>query len=230
MTEGIRNPGEGKGAGDRLETLEVRKEISPRDEMHLPGRETHYFRVGTAALRSVTLALEAAQREAPGRILDLPCGHGRVLRFLKAAFPHASWTACDASADAVEFCATTFGATPVVAPPDAPDLEIEGEFDLIWCGSLLTHLDVDQWRALLGAFDSCLSSLGVLVFTANGPYAADLLRIAARMKKLSVTPSPGVPDGAQLGGAKIGEIAESYFLVHRDDMQGMLEAYDASGF
>jgi SAM-dependent methyltransferase len=229
MTESTRIPGGGARGGDQ-DSLDVIQEISPRDEMYVRDKETHYFRVGRAALSSITLALEAAQREAPRRILDLPCGYGRVLRFLKAAFPDASLTACDVNADAVEFCAGTFDAAPVVAPSDPTNLVIGGEFDLIWCGSLLTHLDVGRWRALLGALNSCLAPQGVVVFTTNGAYAADLLRIAARKQGLAIAPSHGVPDGAELGDTRIGEIAESYFLIPRDDMQAMLAAYDATGF
>ena len=46
-------------------------------------------------------------------MLDFACGHGRVMRTLKAAFPDALLTACDIDRDGVDFCARTFGAAPV---------------------------------------------------------------------------------------------------------------------
>ena len=47
------------------------------------------------------------------KILDLPCGYGRVLRMIHAAFPRATIHACNLNKDAVDFCAATFGAIPV---------------------------------------------------------------------------------------------------------------------
>ena len=41
-------------------------------------------------------------------------------------------------------------------------------FDLIWVGSLLTHLDSGLWFDFLDVFRSCLRRGGLLVFTAHG--------------------------------------------------------------
>ena len=87
-------------------------------------------------------------------ILDLPCGHGRVMRWLRATFPKASLTACDIDGDGVSFCAETFGARPALSSTDPEDLVL-GTFDLIWCGSLLTHLrpgDWDRWLSIVRPF------------------------------------------------------------------------------
>jgi SAM-dependent methyltransferase len=121
------------------------------------------------------MALLSGGKQDPRTILDLPCGYGRVLRALKAAFPSAELTACDINRDGVDFCAETFGATPVYAQPPAV-VPIEGKFDLIWCGSLLTHLDADVWTEYLELFDSLLADDGVLVFTVAGRYVAELTR------------------------------------------------------
>ena len=71
-----------------LDTMDVISDISPNDEMFF-GNETHYFGVGRSAMTCIDLALRAAKKPAADiwRILDLPCGHGRVLRHLKSAFP-----------------------------------------------------------------------------------------------------------------------------------------------
>ena len=37
-----------------------------------------------------------------------------------------------------------------------------GHYDLIWCGSLFTHIHADQWRALLQLFSAHLSDSGLL--------------------------------------------------------------------
>ena len=70
------------------ERLDVIQEISPNDGMYQGGNKDHYFSVGRSALRNIKLAMAAAGKNPTDmkNILDLPSGHGRVLRFLKAFF------------------------------------------------------------------------------------------------------------------------------------------------
>jgi SAM-dependent methyltransferase len=151
------------------------EEISPNDAMFKGNRE-HYFEVGQSALRCIGHAMDAANKREVRRILDLPCGHGRVLRALKAAFPGAALTACDTNQDGVRFCSKVFGAAPVYSVEDPAQIPIEGTFDLIWSGSLLTHLDSPRWKAFLTLFESLLDPDGLLIFTTHGPYVAERLR------------------------------------------------------
>jgi SAM-dependent methyltransferase len=135
-----------------------------------------YLATGESALKAVRLALLAARRPEPRAILDLPCGHGRVLRWLAAAFPDASLSACDLLTDGVDFCAARFGATPIhsVRRP-GPEL-FDGPYDLIWVGSLLTHLDVDAWDHFLDLFHRLLAPGGLLVATTHGELVATRMR------------------------------------------------------
>ena len=144
-------------------------EIAPDDEM-LHGNVDHYFDVGASALSCVEAALKTARRDPSTirSILDLPCGHGRVLRFLRKAFPVAQLTACDLNRSGVEFCARTFGAIPVVSQVEIDRIPLHGGFDLIWCGSLLTHLDEHQCAAFLRLFHRQLARGGLVVFTLHG--------------------------------------------------------------
>jgi len=147
----------------------VRKEIAPGDEMYR-GDEAHYFDVGESALHCIETALFAARRKKSSinRILDLPCGHGRVMRFLQKAFPVARLTACDLEREGVEFCAKNFAALPVVSRVEVADIPLEGPYDLIWCGSLLTHLPQEKCAAFLKLFQRLLLPGGLLVFTLHG--------------------------------------------------------------
>lgn len=52
----------------------------------------HYFACGRSALHAVRPALAAAGRAGVRRGPDFPCGHGRVLRTLVAAYPGPSST------------------------------------------------------------------------------------------------------------------------------------------
>ena len=51
--------------------------------------------------------------QAPRRILDMPCGHGRVTRVLRARFPDAAITVCDIDRDGAGFASDRFGARGV---------------------------------------------------------------------------------------------------------------------
>jgi SAM-dependent methyltransferase len=151
----------------------VNRSISAHDEMFI-GNEVHYFDVGESALHAVETALFAAQRPKSTikRILDLPCGHGRVMRFLQKGFPEAQLTACDLNRSGVEFCATTFGALPVISREAADEIPLPGEFDLIWCGSLLTHLSEEKCASFLRLFQRLLGHRGILVCTTHGRHSA----------------------------------------------------------
>jgi SAM-dependent methyltransferase len=138
----------------------------------------YYMSVGQSALRCVRLAMLAARKESFETILDLPSGHGRVLRTFKAAFPTAQITACDLDRDAVDFCAATFGAVPVYSHEQPERIELHEVFDLVWCGSLLTHLDQSRWAGFLARFESLLAPGGILLFTTHGRFVAERLRRA----------------------------------------------------
>jgi len=108
-------------------------------------------------------------------ILDLPCGHGRVLRWLRAEYGYANITACDLDRDGVDFCAKEFGATPVYSQPDLGQLPFDRQFDLIWVGSLLTHLPQERWLAALDSFIRWTKECGVLIFSTQGRTVPSLL-------------------------------------------------------
>ena len=147
----------------------LNRNISAHDEMFI-GNEPHYFDVGESALHLIEVALLSARRQRSTivRILDLPCGHGRVMRFLQKGFPEAQLTACDLNQSGVEFCAATFGALPVVSREVIEEIPLQGGFDLIWCGSLLTHLSEEKCAAFLRLFQKLLGHRGILIFTTHG--------------------------------------------------------------
>jgi SAM-dependent methyltransferase len=107
------------------------------------------------------------------RILDFGSGYGRILRQFKAAFPDARLAACDILPEAVDFCAQTFGAEPIYAADDPGETALAGEFDLIWLGSLFTHLDAPRWTSLLDLLERALERDGLLLFTTQGRFIRD---------------------------------------------------------
>ena len=154
--------------------IEIIREIAPDDEMY-DGKLEHYFGVGESAMRCIDSALFNAGREKRSvrRILDLPSGHGRVMRSFRAAFPNAELTACDLNRSGVDFCAKTFGAVPVYSEIDVNRIRLQGKFDLIWSGSLLTHLSEEHCREFIRLFDSVLDVGGIMMFTTHGRRTED---------------------------------------------------------
>jgi SAM-dependent methyltransferase len=153
----------------RVRPRDVIKTTSADDWIYERGAPT-YYTTGRTTVRRVRQAMLQTRKEEVRRILDFGSGYGRILRQFKAAFPDARLAACDILPDAIDFCAETFGAEPVHAADDPGESEVEGEFDLIWVGSLFTHLDAPRWRSLLDLFERVLEPDGLLLFTTQGRF------------------------------------------------------------
>lgn len=171
---------------------DVIRTISPNETMNREDATfpDEYWVAGRSALDAIRAGLDAAGKSGSEirRILDLPCGHGRVLRYVKAAYPDAELTACDLLKDGVDFCASVLGAVPLYSHENSDEIPLKpGYYDLIWVGSLFTHLDVKQWRAILARLLWSLREGGVLVFSAHGNHCY------RRMKGLESPNSYGLP-------------------------------------
>ena len=132
----------------------------------------HYFKVGLSAIRCIDAALERANLKEVRTILDLPCGGGRVLRFLVHRFPKAEITACELASGQVKFCARTFGAQPAFSSANLAEVSLVKKFDLVWCGSLATHLNERGIIALLRLFCRHLAPGALVIFTTHGDFVS----------------------------------------------------------
>ena len=150
-------------------------EISPNDIMY-SGSWGAYAYAGVTALQCIRDVLGKLGRADPASILDLPCGHGRELRFLKLAYPDARIGVCDIDEDGVEFCARVFGADPIVSDEDPAAVSFDRRYEVAWSGSLFTHLSADRWPGFLDMFARALEPGGLVLFTANGFLPPDVLR------------------------------------------------------
>lgn len=160
-----------------IDLAEVNQTISCNDGMFLAGHEAHYYRTGQSALKNIQAVLSYSSCDrSPTEILDLPCGYGRVIRYLKAAFPEAAITACDLDQSGVDFCAKTFGVKGIYSNKDFRVLQLGQQYDLIWCGSLLTHLDQSGWSDCLNFFEAHLRPQGHLVFTTHGRFVYERIK------------------------------------------------------
>jgi len=129
----------------------------------------NYLRAASSAVENVEAALESAGRsfDDVDSCLDFGCGHGRVLRALKQHVPANRITACDVDAHGVRFCAAELGARPLVSSWRVDRIRL-GRYDLIWSGSVFTHLDREDGETLFERLASSLLPGGVLVFSVHG--------------------------------------------------------------
>lgn len=155
--------------------LPVDRTIAPRDGMVVADLREQYFDLGRRALELIHFSAELCDKPHYPEILDLPCGHGRVLRWLRAHYDYARITACDLDRDGVDFCAQQFRAQPVYSQPDLRQLQFPRPFDLIWVGSLVTHLPQHRWLATLDCLIRWTAECGVIVFSTQGRTVASLL-------------------------------------------------------
>lgn len=155
--------------------LKADRTIAPRDGMVAAENPEQYFDLGRQALELIHFSSILCDKPHYPAILDLPCGYGRVLRWLRAHYGYAKITACDLEREGVDFCAKQFGATPVYSRPDLRELPFSAQFDLIWVGSLVTHLRQDRWLATLDCLVNWTNECGVIVLTTQGRTVASLL-------------------------------------------------------
>lgn len=148
----------------KYENAEVSQHISPDDTMF----NQWYFDVGRSAVENVIVACATSGVTEVRKVLDLPCGHGRVLRHLVHLFPEAEFHACDLDKDGVDFCAANFGAMPVYSCEELTELDFKTHYDLIWIGSLFTHTSHDVTKRWLSHIARFLSPRGIIVATLHG--------------------------------------------------------------
>lgn len=141
-----------------------------------PWQRPHYFEVGEDALSIVVAALMSNARPFPRTILDFPSGSGRVTRQLRAFFPDAEIWACDVDPEHLRFCEAQFGARTVLSQHDLTKVRFEVAFDLIFCGSLLTHLPVRSAEVALALVSRSLSSSGIGIVTLHGRHSSHIQR------------------------------------------------------
>lgn len=135
-----------------------------------------YEVVGESALHVVLSALAISRKQTVYRIMDFGCGHGRIARYLRAAFPRAMLWCCDIDQDAAEFCAREFNAISMPSTQNFEDLDLPTGIDLIWVGSVFTHIDKVRMEALFDKLFAALGPGGLLIATFHGQYYYDLTK------------------------------------------------------
>ena len=179
----------GKLTGPRLFSLTypgVPGRVHVHDTMLVsesPEHIRHYISVGTEAADWIEASLKATQRNWAdvAAMLDMGSGFGRVLRQIARRMDARRVTACDIDPEAVRFCRQEFRATALVSAHDFAQIAFPAQYDVIWAGSLFTHLPPPQGRALLDLLAKCLRPGGLLLFSTQGESCLDHLHLYGPM-------------------------------------------------
>jgi len=115
--------------------------------------------------------------EAIGSMLDFASGHGRLTRFLIRELNASKIWVTAIKTHAVEFQRANFGVHGFTSTLDPEGLVLGRQFDLVFVGSLFSHLPEATFERWLRRLWELTTPTGLLVFSANG---ADLLPGADR--------------------------------------------------
>jgi hypothetical protein len=133
--------------------------------------QKHYISVGADALRIVLAVLCANLRQPPKTILDFPSGSGRVTRHFRSFFPESRIVACDLYDYHIDFCKKTLNVETLLSKENIDEIDFGEKFDLIFCGSLLTHLPKDLFLKVIRLLGSSLGDSGIAVVTLQGRHS-----------------------------------------------------------
>jgi SAM-dependent methyltransferase len=99
--------------------------------------------------------------------LDFASGYGRLTRYMiELIKPGQIWIS-DIKQGAVDFQIQQFGVNGVLSSEDPRQFKLNGQFDLIFVGSLFSHLPDETFGKWLQRIYEMLSANGLLIFTVH---------------------------------------------------------------
>lgn len=168
----------------RYESAELDLTVHPDDHMRNTARSLDdYLSVGRSGIEVAFAALSLAPTSSVTSMLDFGCGYGRVARHFRAFLPSASIFFADIKG--AEFCAEQFGGEAIVPTNDFDELDLPTDIDLIWVGSVFTHIELPRMQQLFDALAGSLAPNGTLAATFHGR------EVVRRVKEGS---TPGMED------------------------------------
>jgi SAM-dependent methyltransferase len=153
-----------------MDQLRFIKKISEKDWMYKGKASYGYFLRGYEALAHCVNEVKKSEFR-PHNILDFGCGHGCVARMLKAQFPSSTIYGQDVNPEWLEWCRDNLGIETIESAPQITDVTVqENLFDLIWVGSVFTHIPESSFDHLLDRLCQALTARGILIFTTAGTF------------------------------------------------------------
>ena len=155
----------------------VNRTIHPMDEMLEVGyldsggdfdaALVSYFASGAQVASSIDQLVQTRFAGELDGLLDFGGGFGRVTRFLASRYgPERIW-ASDIVPETIPFQSDVLGTTAFLSAQDPATLTAPRRFDLIYVGSLFTHLPDSTFGSWLERLRSWLTPEGLLAFTVH---------------------------------------------------------------
>jgi SAM-dependent methyltransferase len=153
--------------------------ISPEDEMYAFTRDKAYqketaayiyYKLGKESLLSIENILLACGKSFAGisSFLDFACGYGRVTRFLiQEIDPGRIWVS-DIYSGAVDFQKKSFKVNGFCSETEPSKVEFPRKFEVVYAGSLFSHLPPDSFEEWLAILHGVLEDNGILIFSTHG--------------------------------------------------------------
>jgi 2-polyprenyl-3-methyl-5-hydroxy-6-metoxy-1,4-benzoquinol methylase len=138
-------------AQEKISDIDIQNlngQISIFDDMY-QGDLNHYLKCGFEAAQFIQRHVSVDTKNESINILDFPCGYGRVTRWLRLYFPRAKIMGSDTVRNGVDFSVLNFGLIPFSTSEDFYDIQLDQRFDIIWVGSLITHISESRAVQLL---------------------------------------------------------------------------------
>lgn len=124
-----------------------------------------YFNLGYETTKKLADLVRQSRSNPLEKVLDFGAGYGRLSRYFKKFFGAEEYYASDIKEEAVLFTSELCGFKPVYHTSVPESFRVEERFDVIFAGSVFTHLPagiMTQWLKVLAQH---LTDDGVLLFS-----------------------------------------------------------------
>jgi SAM-dependent methyltransferase len=165
------------------------------------------------------------------RFLDFGCGCGRLIIALSRRWPDLEIAGCDVDERGIAWCQRHLPGSTCVVNDALPPAPFEDEsFDLIWCGSVFTHLDEARQDSWLAEMRRVLTPGGILLASVHGPHCwkprLPSWTIASLKRKGMIFARVGADAGIHPSWYQVAWHTEEYIRTHWAnvfDIQGYRE-------
>jgi len=152
---------------------DLNRTIHPHDDMWASSKEW-YWHLGSWCVECVLRGLSTTTLPRVGKVLEVACNYGRSGRHLRAAFPEAEIWYNDIH-EGADFCAKEFGGHSLRLDLEATQAPLPN-CDVVWIGSLFTHLTEAKTKSWLNYLSSQLNQGGIIAATFHGRRSAEVFR------------------------------------------------------
>lgn len=159
-------------------TIYIEDEIFDHTLGHLLNRDfalMTYFKHGADIAESIEriITWKFGTSGKVSHFLDFACGYGRSTRFLVQLLAPSNIWVSDIYQNAVEFQKQQFGVNGIVSTTNPEQFICEQSFDVIFVGSLFSHLPEKTFERWLKKLLGLLSPNGILVFSVHDEHLLD---------------------------------------------------------